>query len=151
MHKDRRIYKTLTGILSVLYSGTLIYAVFFARRRRYINIRMVNFIPVKNTLNDFRSIHELGMFNFFSNTLGNVFLFIPLSFILMAFLKIYKLSLIILLGFLLSFTIELLQYIFKDGVADIDDSILNTLGTIIGFFCCRAFSKFIQSRQPLVV
>jgi glycopeptide antibiotics resistance protein len=69
----------------------------------------------------------------------------PLPFILIFVFKIYKGSTIIFLGFLLSFTIELLQYIFEVGYADIDDIILNTLGTAIGYLCFRAIKKWIPA------
>ena len=39
----------------------------------------------------------------------------------------------ILCGFGLSLLIELLQFVFGTGVSEVDDLILNTLGTLIGF------------------
>jgi glycopeptide antibiotics resistance protein len=37
------------------------------------------------------------------------------------------------MGFVLSFIIEFLQFAFGVGVSEVDDLILNTLGTYIGF------------------
>ena len=143
MPKNLRSYKIITAILSVLYAAFLIYAVFFARRRHHLDIRYLNIIPFKNTINDFKDLIDIGIFNYLLNILGNVFLFIPLPFLLAILFKMTRFSSILLTGFLLSFAIELLQYIFEVGVADIDDLILNTLGTAIGYLCFSICKKWL--------
>jgi glycopeptide antibiotics resistance protein len=35
--------------------------------------------------------------------------------------------------FIFSFTIEISQYVFRKGVTEVDDLILNTIGAIIGY------------------
>jgi len=144
MRKNHHFYRILTTVFSLLYSSFLIYAVFFAKRRRHPSgTRYLYIIPFKNTLHDFNDLPDIGLFNFLSNLLGNIFLFMPLPFILAILFKITRFSTIIFTGFLMSFTIELLQYIFDVGVADIDDLILNTLGTIFGYLCLMVCKKWV--------
>ena len=64
--------------------------------------------------------------------LGNVLLFIPLGLLLKS-LGINT-WLILLIGFTFSCSIELLQYVFKLGLCELDDVFHNTLGTLIGLF-----------------
>lgn len=77
---------------------------------------------------------------FVMNVLGNIILFIPLGFFLPLLMKI-KFCKTVLCGFLFSLVIELIQ-LPMNRVSDIDDLILNTVGTILGFFVF-VFSKAI--------
>ena len=86
----------------------------------------------------FRSIYRIAVF---SPTiwdpirilLGNVILFLPLGFLLpIVWKKARRIQFIIILGFVVSLLIETSQFLFTYRVANIDDVILNTLGTLIG-------------------
>lgn len=52
----------------------------------------------------------------------------------------------LLFFFLLSFTVEALQYILRVGAFDITDTITNTLGGIIGFIVFLAIEKAFNNR-----
>ena len=43
----------------------------------------------------------------------------------------------VLIGLGSSLVIEIVEYITKTGVFDIDDLIMNTLGTVIGYFIAK--------------
>lgn len=74
-------------------------------------------------------------------TFLNVILFIPLGFFLPFLYKKYnRLANIVLAGFLISLSIELVQ-MFDIGTTDINDLIANTLGTFLGFGIYKSFSK----------
>ena len=141
-----RIFK-LT--FSITYFIVLFYLVFFVNRRKYNYSHNLNIVPIRNTMVGFRHISDLGYFNFYSNLLGNILLFMPLPVIAISVFKINRFFNIMLLCFSLSFSIELMQYVFRVGVADIDDIILNTLGAFIGycFFLVfkRAFTEIQQN------
>ncbi len=62
--------------------------------------------------------------------LNNILLFIPLTALMY---RIYPKRTIILLAFLLSLLIELIQYCLHIGLCEIDDVISNTLGGFIGY------------------
>lgn len=59
----------------------------------------------------------------------NILLFLPLGFLLGAATDNWR---IVLLGFILSVFIELLQYVFTLGWCQADDVLNNTIGTAVG-------------------
>lgn len=65
----------------------------------------------------------------------NVLLYVPFGFMLRANFKKKRLCQIVLIGCLLSFSIETIQLIFCIGVFETDDIINNTLGTLLGGVC----------------
>ena len=78
---------------------------------------------------------------------GNVLMFIPLG-ILLKLLGINT-WLILLIGFTFSCSIELLQYVFKLGLCELDDVFHNTLGTLIGLFIGNWIRKQCQRRLEI--
>lgn len=52
---------------------------------------------------------------------------------------------------LTTFSIEMAQFIFKTGVVDIDDLIVNTIGSLLGIFFYIALQKILQRAQMLDV
>lgn len=71
----------------------------------------------------------------FRSMLMNVFLFVPLGLTLPFVLGgsiVKRILLTILIGLLLSTTVETIQYFGSLGMAETDDVICNTLGTVIG-------------------
>ncbi len=141
--------KTSTNIFKLIFTGSyfiiLFYLVFFIGRRRTGYGYDVNLVPVRNTLRELKYIDGIGPFNYFSNIFGNILLFFPLPIILKWFFKAYKLSSVLLISMLLSITIESLQYIFRVGVADVDDVILNSTGACIGYFFITHSKKTLRS------
>lgn len=91
-------------------------------------------------LNNYRIFSEIlrykiGSKEFIQNIIGNILLFIPFGMFLGYYFKIKVISLIII-TILYSFSIEFIQ-ILINRVFDIDDVILNLIGSIIGYY----FSK----------
>lgn len=62
--------------------------------------------------------------------LANVLMFIPFGFLLSLLDK--RICMVMLCGFLFSCSIEILQFVFKIGLCELDDVFHNTLGTLIG-------------------
>lgn len=79
---------------------------------------------------------------FGTNLFGNIALFIPLPFLLISFLRIRTLPNVLLASFIASLSVEAMQFLFKRGVADVDDILLNVLGALIGFFLCSKLFGF---------
>lgn len=73
----------------------------------------------------------------------NIIFFIPFGFILGKILE-GKRKKIVLIGFLSSAIIELSQYLSARGLAEIDDVISNTIGTVIGCFLWLGVHKFLK-------
>lgn len=82
----------------------------------------INWIPFR----DFSSENIVGM--------GlNILMFIPFgAFLPIYFGRFWKMSTTVLAGAFMSFTIEVLQ-LFTFRLTDIDDLIMNTLGTLLGY------------------
>ena len=77
---------------------------------------------------------KLGLFAVFCNLAGNVIGFIPFGKILpVIWRKTGTFFRIMLLGFEFSLCVEIIQLVWKVGSFDVDDLILNTLGSVIGY------------------
>ena len=77
---------------------------------------------------------KLGMFAVICNLAGNVAGFIPFGMILpVIWRKTDSFFRIMLLGFEFSLCVEIIQLVWKVGSFDVDDLILNTLGSVIGY------------------
>jgi len=94
-----------------------------------------NLIPFKEM---FR--YKIGSELFIKNVIGNMIIFIPFGFFFSYFLDIKKSYVILLFTFIISLTIETLQ--FQIGrVFDIDDILLNLMGGVVGYFMFKLFNK----------
>ena len=80
----------------------------------------------------YRAIAE-GAEGIIPEVFWNVVLFIPIGFLFMPFLTCKRKWVItVIIGFLLTTAIELIQLIFHRGYFEFDDIFHNTLGTVIG-------------------
>lgn len=91
-------------------------------------LRNINLIPFRSISPYLRNITEPYAFK---NILANILVFIPLGFFVTNknSKNVFK-ALIICLGVILS--IECIQLLFKIGFFDVDDIILNFIGSLIG-------------------
>ena len=92
--------------------------------------RQLNLILFTNLLNVYTNY---GVWQFLRLFLGNIGWFLPFGFLLPMLLDKNNIIKITMLGFCFSLIIEVSQFIFRKGVAEVDDLILNTLGVIIGY------------------
>ena len=139
-----RSLKLFTWIVFILYLTVLIYiivlkggsALSMARHRTEISfmqkISNINYIPFKTIF------YYLGGNQAFiiskENILGNIITFAPLGFLLpILYNKFKKLKNIFFISVGVSLSIEIVQLLFNLGSCDIDDLILNVLGSILGF------------------
>ena len=83
---------------------------------------------------------NIGMWQFLRLFIGNIGWFIPFGFLLSMLLKKSVFFKVVMFGLAFSFVIEMLQFILRKGVAELDDLILNVLGAIIGYFLYRFLS-----------
>lgn len=139
-----KVLKFLTWFLFVLYLVVLVNVIILkdgnslimAKHRTELSlaqkISYINFIPFKTI------IPYLGgkpsVFIAIENLLGNIFAFIPLGFLLpLLFKRCNKIKNTFLISVGISLFIEVIQLIFYLGACDIDDLILNILGSLLGF------------------
>lgn len=73
----------------------------------------------------------------------NVLVFIPVGLSLCLSFKKRR-RVVPLIGFCISFTIELLQLLFQRGCSDVDDVIHNTLGCLVGCGVCWVVARGVR-------
>ena len=127
-----KIKKISQIIIFIYYTIWIFNMVFFAR---YNTINDYNLIPFKSINN---ILKNGTIYSIFINIFGNLFVFMPLEYFLIDLFKIKKFSLNFIISLIIIILIELIQFIFKVGVLDIDDIILCTLGMVI-FYVCYSF------------
>lgn len=80
----------------------------------------------------------------FGNVAGNIAIFIPLGIFLLLFKKRKGIILNFFSIFILSSLVEVIQWFFGIGAADIDDIILNSLGGFIGIIIFKFLMLFLK-------
>lgn len=90
-------------------------------------------VPLKTTF----ELLSGGLWSFIYNTVGNLIWFVPLGLLLGRGRALRAL----LLGAALSAAIELSQYLLMTGLTDIDDVIINALGSLLGWGMYRLHPK----------
>ena len=130
-------YKELMYYFFIMYILCLFYVVTF----QDVSWSKSNFTPFKEILR-----YSFGSILFYKNVLGNAVIFVPFGFFVSYILKIKKVSLITLLSFITSATIEVTQLVIG-RVFDVDDIMLNILGGILGFMIYNVI-RIIKDKLP---
>lgn len=135
--EEVHFYRELLMLMFIVYVMCLFYVVTF----QDVSWSTSNFIP-------FKEMFRYAIFSrpFFINILGNMLMFLPYGFFLAYYLKTNKLIVPLVLSLITSVTIESTQLLIG-RVFDVDDIILNVVGTIVGFYLYRLFKKF-KSHLP---
>ena len=136
--ETKKKIKTAGAVLFVLYILALIYFLFFADRfgrldfaEREYHYNLVLFQEIRR----FWTYREqLGIMAVAANLLGNVVGFMPFGMILPLICKNARnFFFITFSGFTLSLCVEVTQLMTKLGSFDVDDLVMNTLGTAAGY------------------
>ena len=138
-HQKFCFYKEIFVLLFILYVMCLFEIVTLQDQ----NYGLSNYIPFKEI---FR--YEVGSSLFVKNIIGNVLLFLPYGYFASEYIKSKKLAAPCFLTFIVSFTIEVVQYNIG-RTFDIDDVILNTLGGLLGYLLYRLVEK-VKVKLPKV-
>ncbi len=123
-YTDRNRFKKkwFWAVLFVVYMNVMFCVVGFPSAQFVRWNPEINWIPFR----DFSSANIVGMSL-------NILMFIPFgAFLPIYFGRFWKMSTTVLAGAFMSFTIEVLQ-LFTFRLTDIDDLIMNTLGTLLGY------------------
>lgn len=84
--------------------------------------------------------YQIGSRLFYRNIIGNILMFVPFGFFTSYYLKLDKKRIIFYITLVISIIIELIQ--LKIGRAfDVDDIILNLVGSLLGYFLYRLMDK----------
>ncbi len=146
---SNKLIMSVSRLLFVLYLILLAYFLFFSEHYgRTISsgeyrYNLTLFKEVKRFI-EYRDV--IGPEAFIVNIFGNVLAFAPFGFVLPIISPDNrKLLNITLLSLEFSLTIELLQLIFKVGIFDVDDLLMNTIGGVIGGLCFFLARKLLRS------
>lgn len=121
-----------------IYTNVLLYLTVFPNRFSAPKDQVsVNLMPLQSIYQNLHAYHHGYPNLVFLNLAGNILLFVPLGFFLYQAFRTMRWQKAILAGFFLSTMIELLQWMFsQSGIitrsSDVDDILLNTLGTALG-------------------
>lgn len=125
--KDRKIYISILCLYTLfILSKTL----FFRTPTKGVHLQLELFWSYKVIKVQFWQM------------LGNVVLFIPFGLLLYILHK--RAWVVLLIGVLLSCSIEALQYLLKLGLCELDDVFHNTLGTLIGLMLWKRIEKIVN-------
>ena len=98
----------------------------------------VNVVPFREIMR-----YDIHSQMFYYNVLGNIALFIPFGYIIAAYIKPKKMWSNLLIALIVSTTIEFVQLRIGRSF-DIDDIMLNVVGSLIGFLIYIALSAIIR-------
>lgn len=136
-NKKVPIYKDLRMLVFILYMFLLFELVTSTDFESYSN----NFVPFKEILR-----YSFNSALFYKNVLGNVLLFIPFGYFVNVTLKNKNLWISIIITFITSLSIELIQMNIGRSF-DIDDILLNLIGGIFGYYIYK-FLDYIKNKLP---
>ena len=136
--------KFLKQTLSSVYLVSLSYIVFFRDGRDQIRNHPLILIPLRKKIYEFLSLdwHD-GEFvwKFYANLIGNIILFVPFPVIIVWMIPRVSDKRVLVSCVIASILIETTQYLFQRGVADIDDVLLNFLGSLTGLVLLKLFRR----------
>ena len=124
-------YKEFFNMLFIIYALIL----FQLLTNTEMNVSSgINIVPFTEILR-----YEVGSTQFYLNVIGNILVFLPFGYFVSSYIKATRVSHILLVTLITSFTIEFVQHYIGRSF-DIDDILLNTLGGIIGLIIYRLFN-----------
>ncbi|MFC7373603.1 VanZ family protein [Fictibacillus iocasae] len=142
--KVRLQWRWTGAVLFLLYVTILFYATLFTYNH-YVYGKSMNLVL-------FDSIrlmwHSGDYWLIFKNIIGNLMLFFPLGFLLPLISRVFSSwRTMFIIGFGTSALIEMLQYSYAQRIFDIDDILLNGIGTLMGlllFKICALIFRLIE-------
>lgn len=127
------LYKIYPALING-YTVFMLYLLFFATFRDDLaKFLTIEYVPFKTIIRYITTVLPYRPFEFIFNMIGNIVMFIPYGFLGILYPKLNRLGWLLLTFFVVINVIEVSQFYFKRGFADVDDVILNTLGVVIGF------------------
>jgi glycopeptide antibiotics resistance protein len=109
--------------------------------------RSINLIPLHTIWGYFSGGDHVSASIGMDNVLGNIIVFAPYGLYIQVIRKDKRFNISFLQILLTSAVIEIIQFIFNLGAADIDDVILNCLGGLIGIFLYKILLKIVKEQD----
>lgn len=146
MIKNTTRNQKLGWVMFISYLVLLVYFLFFAESMGRTQVQSeysYNLELFKEIKRFYMYRKQLGTEAVVLNLFGNVAAFVPCGFFLpIISRRSRKWYNTILISFLFSLSVEIIQLVSKVGSFDVDDMLLNTLGGVIGFVLYRLVQTF---------
>ena len=161
--KKQRLSKILVSICFILLIGYFL-ILFKVICLKYLGLadilphfertgfrRSYNLIPFA-TIKLYIIYDSMPMLRRLGNVFGNIALFVPIGLLLpLIFSWTRRFYRIILISFLLSVSMELFQYLWGTGAADIDDILLNVMGGLIGYMVYILLKTILKNEVKIIL
>lgn len=137
-HKKTELYREILGLIFIIYILLLFELLTAADTNNYHGMNLKPFTEITR--------YKFGTKSFNINVFGNIVIFIPFGLFISSYLKSKKVFSVFFVSLLTSSFVELVQ--LKVGRSfDIDDIILNVIGSIIGYIAYIVLKK-IKKKLP---
>ncbi|WP_153736178.1 VanZ family protein [Aquibacillus halophilus] len=139
--------KAGTVTIFLLYLSSLFYLLFFSGYRHSVQgLIDYNLVPFKSIVNYILAFDGFSFYLLKDNFFGNINAFVPFGLLLPTlFERLRSIKTIIIISFFMSLSIEITQIVFRVGSFDVDDTILNTTGAIVGYGIYCLFLKKVRN------
>ena len=135
----------------VMFIYVLILFFLLFKKKSVGSFQTINLIPFR-TITDYLFNDDVIVRNFaLSNIIGNIAIFIPMGIYIPLLINkksIFTNSAIVAS---MSLCVEIVQFIFAVGTADIDDIILNTIGGLLGILIFKIIYLIFKDKSKVVI
>ena len=128
LEERRKRKKAVLAVLFIYYAVMLMNLTFLERTQTVTDYNIVPFRTIGTVL------LSGNVYAIVINIFGNFFIFMPLQFFLIELFEIRKIKQNFLVCFTITFVIEIVQYIFKVGMLDVDDILLCVAGMMSFYY-----------------
>ncbi len=142
-HEKFVFYKEFWNLIFVVYALLLFQLLTSTEMNTTSGLNLVPFTEI------FR--YKIGSKLFMFNVVGNILIFVPFGYFVSSYVKATKISHILFISCITSLTVELVQLQIGRSL-DIDDVLLNVVGSVLGFMLFIGLSaikkhlpRFLQS------
>ncbi|MFW0862490.1 MAG: VanZ family protein [Candidatus Komeilibacteria bacterium] len=133
-------------VILVLYLVILIKLIVFKYPSEVIfNFSNANLIPFKTIFGYISGEPTWGIA--MRNILGNIIALIPFGFLLTGIYQKLQWKSVLLTALITGIILELLQILFKSGIFDVDDIILNFVGVFMGYLLFVYFNNIFRKTK----
>lgn len=143
-HRNKKRLIIVSRFLFLIYMLDMIYFLFFSENMgRSIGLEYrYNLEPLQEIKRFIQLMNGEWKWYAIFNLIGNVVCFIPFGALLPVIIPSCRTMIrTVILTMMFTFLIESVQLVFKIGIFDVDDIILNTLGGILGYGCYKVAMK----------
>lgn len=137
-HEKFIFYKEFMNLIFIVYAMLLFQLLTDTELNTTSGINLVPFTEILR--------YKVGTHAFYMNVIGNILIFLPFGYFVSSYVRASKISHILFISLLTSFTIEFIQHYIGRSF-DIDDILLNVVGSILGFLLYIAINA-IEKHLP---